>query len=166
MNKGLIIFHFLSLVFACNQAKENETPMPIFNKILVPIIIQWDTIPDGFGEGLDLLHKEFEILFITEKSVIGITTNNEIQNDSLLILQEQLNSLKIYPLIDIKKNKIIYLKDSNKDSIVYNVNNKTIEMNTLSYIVCDKVSNHSYIRLKNIINPNKNGFPSEIQLPK
>ena len=63
MSKGLITLIFLSLMLACKQGKEKLNNESIFNKILVPSNIQWDTIPNGFGEGIDLRHKEFEILY-------------------------------------------------------------------------------------------------------
>jgi hypothetical protein len=165
MNKGLVALIFISLVFSCNQEKEKLNNESIFNKILVPSKILWDTIPNGFGEGFNLLHKEFEILYITDSTIYKIITNNEIDNDSILIVTAS-SDLITHIIKSVNQNKIYFLENNKEDSILIDTKKMVAEVNGKNFTALNKISNESYIRLNNILNPSKVKPPNEVEPPK
>ncbi len=156
---------FLSLLYSCNQGKENLNRKIILNKILTPTSIKWDTIPSGFGEGIDLLHSEFEILYITDSTIYKITTNNEIDNDSILIVTSS-SLLTSFKILSINQKQIIFSNNAINDTIFYDKEKMIVEMNNQSYSGLNHVSKESYVRLKSIIKPNSKKPLNEIQPPK
>ncbi len=165
MYKGIMILFFLSLLYSCNQGNENLKSKIILNKILTPISIKWDTLPSGFGEGIDLLHSEFEIVYITDSTVNKITTNNEIDNDSILIVTPS-SVLTTFKILSINQKQIIFSNNAINDTIFYDKEKMLVKMNNQSYSGLNHVSKESYARLKSIIKPNTNKPPNEIQSPK
>ena len=77
---SLTIIGITSIVLvACNQ---NNTS----NKLYVPKEIQWDTLKNGFGENIDLYHKAFEVLYISNDTIYKINMENELVDDSILMI--------------------------------------------------------------------------------
>jgi len=165
MYKSLIIVVLFSLIYGCNQREKSMNHELIFNKILLPTSIHWDTIPNGFGEGLNLLHKEFDILYITDSSINKITTNNEIENDSILIVTTS-SILTTFKILSVNKNQILFFNSNKIDTLFFNNEKRTIEINKETFSVLNKVSKESYVRLNNILTPDKIQPPNEVEPPK
>jgi hypothetical protein len=145
---------FLLMMHSCNQGEEKLKITKFLNKILIPSDIQWDTVPDGFGEGMDLLYKDFEIMYLTDSTINIITTNNEIDNDSILIVTVGSNLLS-YKIKSISHNKIYFKKNNENDSICLNTEAMEVEINNKTFTVLNKICNESYIRLRRILNPRR-----------
>lgn len=167
MKDFLITLTLLFFILSCQQTKNDngDATKNYCQKILVPTQIYWDTIPDGFGEGIDLLHKEFEILFFTDSSIVKINTSSEIDNDSILIVN--FTSLPtIYKIISKSGNDILFANENRIDTI-YSIQEKNnLQFNKQEFRAETKISNESYLRLKKVLNSNKISPPSEVIIPK
>ena len=80
----------LIILFSCKDYKQESKNVGIKNNLVgyvyAPTNIKWDTIPDGFGDGLDLLHSNFPIIFFkNDTTVYLIKSLNELESDSILI---------------------------------------------------------------------------------
>ncbi|MBF1084503.1 MAG: hypothetical protein HXL43_09260 [Solobacterium sp.] len=143
---SLTIIGITSIVLvACNQ---NNTS----NKLYVPKEIQWDTLKNGFGENIDLYHKAFEVLYISNDTIYKINMENELVDDSILMISP-LSIIEYFKIIDRYQNALIFIRGNKKDTLLLNLYTDS------------NISEESYLRIKNLIY-NRDNVPEELVLPK
>ena len=94
---------------SCNQKIK-------YSRLFVPKQIQWDTLKGGFEDDTDLYHKAFFVLYVSNDTLYKIKTENELINDSILIVTSA-SCAEAFEIKETTPEMLIVERENKNDTI-------------------------------------------------